>query len=97
MQRGPPGSTRTDTSFPTRRSSDLQIRLGVIGKISGHIGTYRNVTKISFAEDLGEFYRQSAIAMCPMLGGTGVKVKVVEALSYGLPVECTRQIGRAHV
>src|SRR3546814_6858906 len=29
--------------------------------------------------------------MCPMLGGTGVKVKVVEALSYGLPVVCTRR------
>src|SRR3546814_10265033 len=31
-----------------------QIRLCVIGKISGHIGTYRNVTKISFAEDRSE-------------------------------------------
>src|SRR3546814_14100741 len=35
-----------------------QIRLCVIGKISGHIGTYRNVTKITFAEELDEFYRQ---------------------------------------
>src|SRR3546814_15765273 len=69
-----------------------QIRLCVIGKISGHIGTYRNVTKISFAEDLDEFYRQSAIAMCPMRGGTGVKVKVVEALrSEG------RRVGKACV
>src|SRR3546814_8361682 len=25
MKRGPPGSTRTDTLFPTRRSSDLEI------------------------------------------------------------------------
>lgn len=66
-----------------------QIRLCVIGRINNHIDTYRNVTKIPFAEDLDKFYRQSAIAMCPMLGGTGVKVKVVEALSYRLPVVCT--------
>ncbi|QEC51992.1 glycosyltransferase involved in cell wall biosynthesis [Anseongella ginsenosidimutans] len=68
-----------------------QVRLCVIGRINQHVGEYRNVTKIFFAEDLDEFYRQSVVALCPMFGGTGVKVKVVEALSYGLPVVCTQR------
>lgn len=43
---------------------------------------------MNFVEDLSTYYYKSKIALCPMLSGTGVKVKVVEALSYGLPVVC---------
>jgi glycosyltransferase involved in cell wall biosynthesis len=37
---------------------------------------------------LEPYYGNSKIAICPMLSGTGVKIKVVEALSFGLPVVC---------
>ncbi|MEC5143616.1 glycosyltransferase [Chitinophaga sp. 212800010-3] len=61
----------------------------VIGKIASHIPQgLKNVTLIPFAEDLGEYYYKSKVALCPMLSGTGVKVKVLEAMSYGLPIVC---------
>lgn len=68
---------------------DPRLSVCVIGKISAHISEYPNVHKVPYAEDLHEYYSQSKIALCPMLSGTGVKIKVVEALSYGLPVVCT--------
>ena len=68
-----------------------QLRLCIIGGITQYIGDYENVTKISFAENLDDYYRHSKIALCPMFRGTGVKIKVIEALSYGLPVVCTRR------
>lgn len=37
-------------------------------------------------EDLGVVYHQSRIAICPMLQGTGLKIKAAEALAYGVPV-----------
>ncbi|WP_300603217.1 glycosyltransferase [Niabella sp.] len=66
------------------------IRICVIGGITNFIPPdLPNVTSIPFAKDLKEYYHQSRIAICPMLEGTGIKVKVVEALSFGLPVVCT--------
>lgn len=60
----------------------------VVGKINECIPELSNVTKIHFVEDLNQVYSESKVAICPMLSGTGLKIKVVEALSFGLPVVC---------
>lgn len=66
------------------------VRICLVGKINNVIAVdYNNVIKIREAEKLDTYYRRSRVAICPMLSGTGVKVKVVEALSYGLPVVCS--------
>jgi glycosyltransferase involved in cell wall biosynthesis len=67
--------------------SDLSVC--VIGRITQYVTDHPDVHKIPFAENLHNYYIQSKIALCPMLSGTGVKIKVVEAMSYGLPVVCT--------
>lgn len=64
------------------------LRITCIGKITAFIGDYPNVTKIPFAESLAPYYQAAKMAICPMLSGTGLKIKVVEALSYALPVVC---------
>ncbi len=70
---------------------DKGIKMCVIGKITKHIDEYPNVEKVSFAESLDEYYAKSKIAICPMLSGTGLKIKVIEALSFGLPVVCNER------
>lgn len=50
---------------------------------------YENVEVISYIEDLDAAYQDVKVVLCPMLRGTGMKIKVVEALSRGLPVVCT--------
>lgn len=65
------------------------IRICVIGKITAHVPSgLKNVTLVPFAASLSEYYDQSRVVLCPMLAGTGVKVKVIEAMSFGLPVVC---------
>lgn len=65
---------------------DQNFKILVIGKICKHILDYKNVAKINFVEDLSAEYLKSKISICPMLTGTGVKIKVLEALSFGLPI-----------
>lgn len=62
------------------------ISILVIGRIVNYVPNLENVEKILFVEDLSSYYHQSKIAICPMLQGTGIKIKVVEALSFGIPV-----------
>lgn len=64
------------------------INITIVGKINNHINTYPNVQKISYVEDLTQLYGQSKVVISPMLTGTGLKIKVAEALSYGIPVVC---------
>lgn len=49
-----------------------------------------NVNFIDFAEDLDNLYSRTKIAIVPMFDGTGLKVKTITAMSYGIPVVGTR-------
>ncbi|GAO41042.1 glycosyltransferase [Flavihumibacter petaseus] len=71
---------------------DKNLRICAIGTIVPHLPEdLPNLEKISFAPDLRDYYSQAKIAICPMLSGTGVKIKVVEAMAYQLPVVCNER------
>jgi len=65
------------------------VQICIIGQINEHISIKApNITSVNFVEDLSTYYLDAKVALCPMLTGTGTKIKVVEALSYGMPVVC---------
>ncbi len=68
------------------------INIHLIGKICNTISEeYPNVIKHGVVDDIDSFYKKARIAICPMLSGTGIKIKVLEALSFGLPVVTNRR------
>lgn len=68
-----------------------EIKICIIGRICKHVPNHESIEKVFFADDLESYYHASKIAICPMLKGTGIKIKVVEALSFGLPVVGTEK------
>ena len=42
------------------------------------------------SRELNEFYLQNDIFLCPLFSGAGVKKKILDAMSYGLPILSTR-------
>lgn len=64
------------------------IRICMVGGINKAIGEQPGIEQLPYVDDIDKLYAQAKIALCPMLTGTGVKVKVVEALAHGLPVVC---------
>jgi glycosyltransferase involved in cell wall biosynthesis len=67
------------------------IKIAVVGKINNYIPEFKNVEKIVLAKDLDDIYKRAKITICPMFSGTGVKIKVIESLSHGIPVVCTER------
>lgn len=67
------------------------IKITVVGRVCEVVPDKNNIEKILFAEDLADFYKKTKITICPMLSGTGLKIKVVESLSYGIPVVCNER------
>lgn len=65
------------------------LNICVVGLINKSIPEKYKLERIAYAETLDEYYQDAKVALCPMFTGTGVKVKVVEALAHGLPVVST--------
>lgn len=65
--------------------------LRVVGAGCHRLAPQPGITLEGFVADLSGLYAKSAFAVCPLLGGTGMKVKIVEAMANGLPVVSTRQ------
>lgn len=67
------------------------IKIYIVGNICSKIENEERIIKLGIVDDLDTIYQRSKITICPMLTGTGVKIKVLESLSYGLPVVTTRR------
>lgn len=67
------------------------VKIHVIGAICHYMNDHPKIIKHGIIEDLSSMYQRSKMAICPMLSGTGIKIKVIEALSYSLPVVTTRR------
>lgn len=62
------------------------LKIVIIGKINRYAPVMTGVTKLEFVSDLGEIYAKSRLSINPLQKGTGMKVKVVESLAYGIPI-----------
>lgn len=69
---------------------DKRMNIRLVGRVNRHITChFPNVTQEEYAPDLESVYRETDVVICPLLNGTGMKIKVVEAMSHSIPVVCT--------
>lgn len=61
----------------------------VAGGVCRHVRDGSGVIKLGFVQELHTFYDAIDVALNPMVGGTGLKIKTVEPLCYGKPVLTT--------
>ncbi len=66
-------------------------KVHVIGSICDHVIEHPQLIKYGRVDNLEEFYLHTKTSICPMLSGTGIKIKVLESLSYGIPVVTNRR------
>lgn len=69
--------------------------LNVIGKACENILPEDNVQLLGYVPDLKPLYAEAKFAICPVIGGTGVQVKVVEAMAHGVPVVALKNIAHS--
>ena len=44
---------------------------------------------LGYVDDLDKFYNGARFFICPVIGGTGQQIKIIEAMAHGLPVVAT--------
>jgi O-antigen biosynthesis protein len=79
--------------FPKLRAAEPRIRLIVVGSDPPpphSIPDDEAVELAGFVEDVREPLGRYAVFICPILSGSGVRVKLLEAFAAGIPVVSTR-------
>ena len=70
------------------------IKLAIVGKVVELLqldpALNQNVFCLGFIPDLAEVYLTSKLVICPLLSGSGTKIKLQEAMTYAIPIVTTR-------
>ncbi|TGX53511.1 glycosyltransferase [Sphingomonas gei] len=73
-----------DSVWPAVRAAAPRSRLLVAGTVGSAIaGAPEGVELLGLVDDLAALYRQAGIVVSPLLHGSGLKIKLVEALAHG--------------
>lgn len=70
-----------------------EARLFIAGAGADSLASYtkrpKGVTFVGFVDDLEKMYEEVTVVCCPILHGSGTRVKILEAAAYGKPVVST--------
>jgi glycosyltransferase involved in cell wall biosynthesis len=79
--------------FPRIRENEPRARLVIVGSDPPPRHSMRGsdaIEMIGFVEDVREPLMRYSLFVCPILAGSGVRVKLLEAFAAGIPVVSTR-------
>jgi len=75
-----------DKPFLSIKKTLPEATLIIAGKICDSLPDTEGVLKLGVVSELSEIYEQADVVINPMLSGTGLKIKNVEALGYAKPL-----------
>jgi glycosyltransferase involved in cell wall biosynthesis len=78
--------------LPLVRKRSPSFRLQVTGYCSDRVSPEENIILSGFVPDLEAVYESARFVVCPIFGGTGQQVKIVEAMARGVPVVALRAV-----
>lgn len=88
-----------DSVFPHVVKARPNTQLALAGKICEVIQVdshfSENVKLLGYVPDLSELYLQSKLVICPLLTGSGTQTKLLDAMSYSLPIVTTQTCAAA--
>jgi succinoglycan biosynthesis protein ExoO len=75
--------------LPQVVSANPSTILEVAGAVADSVQDHPAVRKLGHVKDLRSLYKRAQICVAPLRFGTGLKIKVVEAMGFGRPVVAT--------
>lgn len=79
-----------NTIFPAIKSTISDITLKIAGSFSVQKKEVNGIEHLGFVADLALFMQTSGILVLPILSGSGVRIKILEAMALGVPILTTR-------
>ena len=79
---------------PLVRDAVPAFELIVAGSAAQEIADQPGLVKLGFVADLDDVFRSAMTFVSPVYLGTGVAIKLLDAMAHGMPCVCTRSGGR---
>ena len=76
-----------------RKRSDFSLK--AIGGFSRKVAKVSGTELLGYVTDLKPHYTSAPFSICPMLGGTGIQIKILESMAHGVPVIAMKAIAQA--
>ena len=87
-----------------QQSGELPFEIHVAGEVKSLLNledpqqesvvSHPSVHFIGYVDDIRDFYESVDMIICPIMSGTGINVKTVQALAYGMPLLATRHASK---
>ncbi len=75
--------------WPDIRARRPDMELTVAGAVCTAVGPAPGVALLGRVPDLGPLYRRADVVISPLRAGSGLKIKLIEAMAHGKPVVAT--------
>jgi glycosyltransferase involved in cell wall biosynthesis len=79
--------------FPKIIDEKPDIKLAIVGTVTQSVqidaSLEQNIDCLGYVPDLSDLYLNSRLVICPLLEGSGTKVKLQEAMAYAIPAVTT--------
>jgi len=75
-----------------RQAAPGRFRVLIVGRAGGDLDRLTGIDEVEIAvdpPDIAPYYAQADAVIVPLRGGSGTRIKIIEAFSYGLPVVST--------
>lgn len=71
--------------LPRLLKNEPQFELQITGDGSKQIPSTTGIRSRGFVDDVSSLYLHTPFTICPLIGGTGQQIKIVESMAYGVP------------
>jgi len=83
-----------DNIWPNVAQYNNECKLTLAGRgsqqfLEGCDSVPSSVNALGYVENLAKLYRKSQLFVAPLLDGGGIKIKILEAMAYGIPIVTT--------
>lgn len=85
----------TKKVLPTILHELPEFSLRVVGSSCQHFVPVAGIKLSGFVPNLNQLYSESRFAVCPLIGGTGQQVKIIEAMAHGITVIALRSVAES--
>ncbi len=85
----------TQRVLPLVRREQPSFCLDVVGTACDQFTPVDGIELLGYLEDISLVYRTAPFAICPVLGATGVQIKILEAMSHAVPVVALNHVACA--